>query len=148
MDRYLEFAGNHTLLVVALLASFLLAIFAELKRKARGLFDLDAQSSVALINQGAAVIDLRSQESFSRGHIVSARNVPMADLDAKRDLIEKLRDNPILLVCDHGNSSVRAATSLRKAGFENVFSLKSGMTAWQSAGLPVVGGRKKGKKNQ
>ena len=148
MDRYLEFAGNHTLLVFALLASFFLVLFAELKRKAKAVFDLDAPSSVALINQGAAVIDLRSQEAFSRGHIVSARNVPMADLDARRDLIEKLRDNPILLVCDHGNSSVKAAMSLRKAGFDKVFSLKSGMTAWQAAGLPVVSSRKKGKKNQ
>jgi len=147
MERYLEFAGNHTLLVVALLASFLVAIFAELRRKARDVFNLDAQSSVVLINQGAAVIDLRSQEAFSRGHIVSARNVPMADLDARRDLIEKLRDNPILLVCDHGNSSVSAAMSLRKAGIDNVLSLKGGMTAWQSAGLPVVSSRKKGKKN-
>jgi rhodanese-related sulfurtransferase len=148
MERYLEFAGNHTLLVVALLASFFLAVYAELRRKARSVFDLDATSSVALINQGAAVIDLRSQDAFSRGHIVGARNVPMADLDARRDLIEKLRDNPILLVCDQGNSSVRAAVSLRKAGFDKVFSLKSGMTAWQAAGLPVISGRKKGKKNQ
>lgn len=145
MDRYLEFTSNHMLLVVALFASFFLVIVAELMRKARGLFNIDTQASVGLINQGAAIIDLRSQEAFAGGHIVNARNVPMADLDARRDLIEKLKANPILFVCQHGNTSVRAVQSLRKAGFDNVFSLKDGMTAWGSAGLPVVSGKKKGK---
>ena len=34
MDKFLEFAGNHTLLVVALLISFFMLIFTELRRKA------------------------------------------------------------------------------------------------------------------
>ena len=37
MDRILEFAGNHTLLVFALVTSFLLVIFSELRRKASGM---------------------------------------------------------------------------------------------------------------
>lgn len=148
MDRFFEFANNHTLLVAALFGSFFLAIFSELRRKAQGLINLDAQSSVGLINQGAAIIDLRSQEAFSRGHIVNARNVPMADLEARRDLIEKLKGNPILFVCEHGNTSVRAAQSLRKEGFDAVFSLKSGLSAWSQAGLPLVTASKKGKKSQ
>jgi hypothetical protein len=32
MDKILEFTGNHTLLVLALVVSFLVAIFSELRR--------------------------------------------------------------------------------------------------------------------
>ena len=74
MDTYLEFAGNHPLLVSALLLSFFVLIFTELQRKARGLTNLDPQDAVRLINADAVVIDLRSAEAFARGHIVNANN--------------------------------------------------------------------------
>ncbi len=38
MDMYLEFAANHTLLVTALLFSFFLLVFTELRRQARSFF--------------------------------------------------------------------------------------------------------------
>jgi len=41
-----------------------------------------------------------------------------------------------------GGSSNKAVDSLRKTGFESVYGLKGGMTAWTQAGLPVVTGKK------
>ncbi|MDH4073129.1 MAG: rhodanese-like domain-containing protein [Gammaproteobacteria bacterium] len=53
----------------------------------------------------------------------------------------------MLTVCDAGLSSSRAASSLRKLGFESVYSLKGGITAWTQANLPLVTGKKtKGRK--
>ena len=149
MDRFLEFAGNHTLLVFALAASFFLVVFTELRRKSSGVLSIDAASAVKLINNDATVIDLRSAEAYGRGHIVGAKNVPYDELDARIDKLGKLRNKPVLAVCDAGMTSNKAVNTLRGSGFESAYGLKGGMTAWSQAGLPVVTGKKtRSKKSQ
>ena len=142
MDRYLEFAANHTLLVVALTVSFFVLIFSELRRKASGLINIEPTAAVTLMNNDATVIDLRTVESFSQGHIVNAKNIPFAEFDAQIDKIAKSKDKPIVAVCDAGVSSNKAVDALRKTGFESVYGLKGGMSAWTQAGLPVVTAKK------
>lgn len=146
MDTYLEFAGNHPLLVSALLFSFFVLIFTELQRKSRGLTNLEPQDAVRLINADAVVIDLRSAEAFARGHIVNAKNLPFEDLPANKDKISKYAKKPIVAVCDAGMTSSKVVESLRKTGVENVYGLKGGINAWTQANLPLVTG-KKTKKN-
>ena len=142
MDRILEFAGAHPLLVFALLTSFLLVVFSEIRRKASNLMSVESTDAVKLINNDATVIDLRSNESFARGHIVNARNVPLDELSAKLDKLTSLKDKPVLAVCEMGVSSTKAVNTLRQAGFESVYNLKGGMNGWSQAGLPVVTGKK------
>lgn len=117
-------------------------IFTELRRKAGGLIAVDPTDAVSLINNDAIVIDLRNAESFSRGHIVNAKNIPLDELDAHRDTVAKSKSATIVAVCDSGISSNKAVASLRKSGFESAYGLKGGMTAWSQAGLPVVTGKK------
>ena len=142
MDRILEFTGNHTLLVAGLMISFFVVVFSELRRKAGGMLNVDATDAVKLINNDAAVVDLRSTESFGAGHIVNARNIPLDELPAKMSSLDKFKSKPVVTVCDAGNSSMRVLNSLRQAGFESVYSLKGGMTGWTQAGFPGVTGRK------
>ena len=91
MDKILEFAGNHTLLVAALVGSFLLAVFSELRRKASGLIEIDTADAVKLINNDAVVLDLRGADAFSRGHVVSARSIPSDELDAKLSSLSEFK---------------------------------------------------------
>ncbi len=142
MEQYLEFTSNHPILVSALLFSFFLLVFSELRRKSRGLTNVEPQAAVALINADAAVIDLRSAEAFSRGHIVNATNIPLDELAGSGDKLKKLGSKPILTVCDAGISSNRAVDTLKKSGFDSVYSLKGGITAWTQANLPLVTGKK------
>ncbi len=142
MDTYLEFAGNHTLLVTALLFSFFLVIFIELRRKAQGITNIEPQDAVKLINADAVVLDLRSSEAFARGHIVNAKNIPSDELTANQDKYKKYKSRPILAVCDAGVASSRAVDTLRKAGLENVYGLKGGIAAWTQANLPLVTAKK------
>jgi len=140
MDRFLEFAGNNTLLVSALMVSFFVVIFTELRRKASGMVNIDAVDAVKLINNDAVVVDLRSSDAHARGHIVNARSIPSDELDAKLSTLSKSK--PIIAVCDSGISSTRAVNTLRQKGFESVYGLKGGMNSWSQAGLPVVTGKK------
>jgi rhodanese-related sulfurtransferase len=93
--------------------------------------------AVRLINKGALVIDVRKPEEFDNGHIVNARNVP---LDRLRDdnAISKQKSKILLAVCADGTSAGRAAGHLRKAGYENAFSLKGGIAGWRTDNLPLV----------
>lgn len=149
MERFLEFSSNNMLLVFGLLVSFFVLVFSELRRKASGMINIEAPEAVRLINNDAAVLDLRGPDAYARGHIVNARNIPIDELEAKKDQLDKWKDKPIVAVCDAGMTSNRAVNSLRKSGFESVYGLKGGMTGWSQAGLPVVTGKKtkgKGKK--
>ena len=103
----------------------------------------------ARLSADAVIIDLRSPEAFARGHIVNAKNIPLADLDANEEKITRFKSKPILAVCDAGISSNKAVDKLRKSGIESVYGLKGGIAAWTQANLPLVTGKKtksKGKK--
>lgn len=142
MDKFLEFTSNHVLLVSALMVSFFLVVFTELRRKASGLVNVEAGDAVKLINNDALVIDIRSPDAFARGHIVNAKNIPTDELDAKIEQLSKYKSKPIVTVCDTGITTTKTVTKLRDSGFESVFGLKGGMSGWSQAGLPVVTGKK------
>ena len=142
MDTYLEFAGNHVLLVSALVVSFFLVIFTELQRKARGVTSIEPQDAVKLINADAVVIDLRSAEAFARGHIVNAKNIPNDELDDGMEKLDRFKSKPIVAVCDTGIASGKIVNALRKAGTDNVYGLRGGINAWTQASLPLVSSKK------
>ena len=142
MDKILEFTNNNTLLVLALVISFFVVIFTELRRKASGLINVEATEAVRLINNDAVVVDLRSVDAYAKGHIVSARSIPLDELDGRLNNLEDVKSKPIVAVCDNGITSIKAVKTLRTAGFESVYGLKGGMSGWSQAGLPVVTGKK------
>lgn len=142
MDRILEFSGNNVLLVSALMISFFVAIFLELRRKANGMVNVEPVEAVGLINNNAVVLDVRSADAHARGHIVGARSIPTDELDAKLSTLAQYKSTPIIAVCESGMSSTRSVNALRKEGFESVYGLKGGMAGWSQAGLPVVTGKK------
>lgn len=142
MDRILEFTSAHPLLVGLLVTSFFLVVFTELRRKAMGLVTVEPGDAVALINNDAIVLDLRSADSFARGHIVNAKNIPLDEFDATSSKVARFRDRPVVAVCDSGVSSTKVVDSLRKSGFEKSYGLKGGMLAWNQAGLPLVSNKK------
>ncbi|RZV34911.1 MAG: rhodanese-like domain-containing protein [Chromatiales bacterium] len=142
MDKILEFAGNHPLLVSALMVSFFVAVFMELRRKASGTINVDTSDAVKLINNDAVILDLRSADAYGRGHIVNARSIPHDELEAKIATVTKDKARPIIAVCDNGISSTRSVNFLRQQGYESVYGLKGGMNGWSQAGLPVVTGKK------
>ena len=143
MERLIEFSGNHPILVAGLMASFFLLVFTEIRRKRQGLTDLGPLDAVRLINNDAIVVDVRNPESYAKGHIVNARNIPADNLE--RDRLSDAAERPVLVVDDNGFTAGRAAAKLRSAGLENVFSLRGGLGAWQQESLPLVTGRKKKK---
>ena len=130
------------MLVLALMVTFFVLVFSELRRQAGGMAAVDPAEAVGLINNDAMVVDLRGADSFALGHIVSAKNIPMDELDGNHDRLAAAKNKPVLAVCQSGITSTKAVAQLKKSGFESVYGLKGGMAAWSQAGLPVVTGKK------
>jgi rhodanese-related sulfurtransferase len=84
------------------------------------------------------VIDVRSNEEFAAGHLRDAKNIPLADLANRIGELDKSKTKTVIVVCQSGARADKAARQLKAAGFEDVYSLDGGMTAWTAAGLPVT----------
>ena len=112
-------------------------LYYEIRLKSQGVTNVTIPQAVQLMNRGAVVVDVRKPEEFAGGHLVSAKNIPLDTLEADQTK-EKFRKKNVLVVCDSGMSSGRAANLLRKAGFEKVFSVRGGIRAWREDNLPLV----------
>lgn len=89
-------------------------------------------------DQGAVYVDVRSQAEFERGHPAGAVNVPLLDHDPdtgqmapNHDFVHVMQANfepgtPLLIGCQVGGRSMRAAQMLETFGFSNVTNVKGG----------------------
>ena len=135
MDRLLEFTINHWMLVLALVV--IVALLAHnILAGAKG--GVGPQEATTMINhRDGVVVDVRPMADFSQGHIISAINIPINGFKNQMDQLKKHKDKPIIVSCRSGAQSVQACRELRNAGFEEVYNLKGGILAWQSANLPI-----------
>ena len=99
---------------------------------------LKPTDAVQLMNrEKAVVIDVCAGAEFAAGHVVGARNIPLADLEAKLPAAVKNKALPVILVCASGVRSGRAVAIAKKLGYDRAQSLEGGMRAWRDASLPV-----------
>jgi len=138
MDQFLEFATRHAWIVAGLVTSALAVMFYELRMRTAGATHVSTADAVRLINKGALVIDVRKPEEYAAGHIVNARNLALEKLRESQDALGKKKDKILITVCDHGAAAGAAAGLLRKAGYQNAFSLKGGLSSWRADNLPLV----------
>lgn len=84
------------------------------------------------------VIDARTAEEFSEGHIKGAVviDVTAADFEEKLDKLD--RDKTYILHCRSGGRSARALEVFKKLEFHHVYHMNQGMLAWKKAGQPTV----------
>ena len=92
----------------------------------------------AIKNPDVYLLDVRKSDEFAEGHIEGANNL---DVTAP-DFLEKAekilpRDKTIAVYCGTGRRAGIAAGELSAAGYK-IISLEGGLTAWTSAGKPVV----------
>jgi rhodanese-related sulfurtransferase len=107
---------------------------------------LQPREAFLAVEQGALLIDIRSDVDRQReGIIPGALHIPRTVLEW-RVAPESSWRNPhvggleerILLICDHGCSSVLAAGTLVELGFSEPGDVIGGFAAWREAGLPTA----------
>ena len=77
------------------------------------------------------ILDLRSPELFSKGHIKGAVNKKFEELPEYFETgIRPFEFDKIILVCDDGQISSYTTSLLRMMGYGNVFAMRWGMSGW------------------
>ena len=110
---------NLTVTLIAL--AVVVLIFAILKRVGQ----ISAASTQSYLKNGALVIDVRSPGEFASGHLPSAINLPLPEIEAALPRRVKDKNQVLLLHCQSGMRSGVASKKLKHLGYANSFNLGS-----------------------
>jgi MFS family permease len=106
---------------------------------------LDPEEAFAALEDGAALVDLRSvDERRSEGIIPGSIHIPRSVLEWRLDPDSGYSnphirlDQKIIVFCAHGFSSSFAAAVVRELGCRTSTDIVGGFAGWKAAGLPVV----------
>jgi rhodanese-related sulfurtransferase len=86
------------------------------------------------VEEGAQLIDVRTDHEWEAGHIAGAVHIRFEELSEHADELD--RDRPLVLYCRGGNRSSVAAAALRGAGYDAV-AMAGGIAAWAEAEHPL-----------
>jgi rhodanese-related sulfurtransferase len=106
-------------------------------------WDVDAMRKT---NSELLIVDIREAEEYAVGHIQGSLLVPRGILETSCDwgysdtipALVQARHQPLVLVCRSGNRTAIAALTLQQMGFEQVYSMKTGVRGWNDFELPLV----------
>ncbi len=83
-----------------------------------------------ILTDSVTIIDVRGKEKFTENHINGAINIPTQELRNKYKELDQ--DRSYLLCCNTGHRSSLGASILKQHGFNDVFNLAGGMTAYNN----------------
>ena len=84
----------------------------------------DINDEIGMIKDipGAILLDVRSKEEFSTGHIPRAVNVPLDSISSVERIIRD-HDTPVFVYCLRGTRSRSAVSAMKGLGYTNVKSI-------------------------
>ena len=80
------------------------------------------------------VVDVREGWEYEKDHIAGSKLIPLARIISNPGVIDT--DN-VVFVCEVGQRSGVAAELAASLGYENLYNLEGGMSAWRTHGYPV-----------
>jgi rhodanese-related sulfurtransferase len=106
-------------------------------------WDVDAMRKA---DPGLLIVDIREADEYAAGHIAGSLLVPRGILETSCDwgysdtipALAQARNQPVVLVCRSGNRTALAALTLQQMGYQQVFSMKTGVRGWNDFELPLV----------
>jgi rhodanese-related sulfurtransferase len=73
-------------------------------------------------------IDVRTPGEYKANHRKPFKNIPLSNLASKVDTLDKEKE--VVVICQSGMRSAKAAKMLKKQGFQKISNVKGGMSAW------------------
>ncbi|WP_145578275.1 thiosulfate sulfurtransferase GlpE [Yersinia alsatica] len=86
------------------------------------------QAHTRLKENQAVLVDIRDPQSYEAGHAPEAFHLTNSSLHTFMQQTDF--EQPVMVMCYHGNSSKGAAQYLLQQGFEAVYSIDGGFDAW------------------
>jgi rhodanese-related sulfurtransferase len=137
-NQITEFSVNHPMLAVGFIALLAAVFFNEFRQATQKSASLTPAGAIQLMNNEEVVmLDVREPAETANGKIAKAVQIPAGSIEQRIAELDKFKDKNILVYCKTGARAGVACRALSKAGFDKVYSLNGGITAWQDAHLPV-----------
>lgn len=73
-------------------------------------------------------VDVRTPGEYRANHRKPFKNIPLSQLAQESKELDKNKE--VIVICQSGMRSMKAAKLLRKQGFKKVTNVKGGMDAW------------------
>ncbi len=89
-------------------------------------------TAIVTNNDKVYLIDIRSEADFNAGHAKGSHNVAFADLLTHMESITATDYENIVIICYSGQTAAYGASLMRMMGYDNVTSMKFGMSSWHS----------------
>jgi len=141
MEQLNEFVANNLVLFFALVVIVVLLLRTWIGPGQ--VKSLSPFESIQKLNKEEAVIlDVRTDAEFGEGYILDSIHIPLGLLDSGINKLARHKEHPIIICCRVGSRSRQAAVILKKHGYNTVFQLHGGISAWQNANLPLTKGSK------
>lgn len=101
--------------------------------------DISVQQLDQWIKAGKVMtmVDVREGFEYQAGHIAGAINKPWNSQVLQAEYSQLSSSQPVVVICQSGNRSNQAAQFLTSKGFQPVYDMVGGMSAWIAAGFPV-----------
>ena len=91
-----------------------------------------------LHSEDVQLIDVRTPEEYSDGHIENSQNIDFKSPTFGEDILVLDKSKPVIVYCKSGKRSGNSSKILMKAGFVKVYDLEGGILEWKEKGLEVV----------
>lgn len=125
-------------IITIVLISAVIGLIIYSKRTIKGTVTMNPQQAQTLLSDpDLLILDVRTPQEFSEGHIKKARLIPVAELGGRISEITAWKEKTVLVYCRSGGRSASAAQMLVGAGFTKIHNLAGGIGAWSSAGFGV-----------
>lgn len=128
---------NKFIYSISILVSFL--FFSLNFAQAQGLLeklDASAFNEKILATSGAVILDVRTPQEFSKGHLKDAVNFNWNDENFSTKVGKMDKSAPVFVYCLSGGRSSAAANKIHEMGFKHVYEMTGGMMKWRAAKLP------------
>ena len=135
MNTFFLFISQNFIAVTLLLLSLIASIVYEGRKGGKKLSPGEATRKIN--KENALVVDLRSSQEFSSGHIAGSINVQEDKLEQHLITKRHSKETPVVLVCKTGVASKKSGISLTKAGYLDINVVSGGMMTWEGNGMPL-----------
>ena len=89
--------------------------------------DITIEELKAKVEQGAILIDVRSNQEYREGHLQGAVNIPDFEIANKVQRVIPKKNQQIILYCQYGGRSKNAIAIMKKMGYTNLYNLYGGL---------------------
>ncbi len=98
--------------------------------------EIDAQTLKQLLEDSAVkLVDVRETAEYAAERIPGAKLHPLSQFNPDR--LQSTSDQKLVLYCQSGNRSAKAAQQCLEAGFASVIHVRGGISSWKNAGYDI-----------